>query len=339
MSTIFNSFEGVIVPSKIEKNELSKDTWEFIFSPLSAGFGTTIGNTLRRILLSSIEGYAINYVAIKGVKHEFDVIDGVVEDMVDIILNLKRLRFKKISEADSEVVNFTFNGYFENGKDILNKTLTGADINACSKNFKVVNDDFVVCHFSKPVTLEIELGIQKGIGWSLAKKFEVGVDREGVIFIDSIFSPVKKVKMEIEDARIGSNVGFDTLKLEITTDCTTTPFNTLEKAIVIAKNIFNSFDDNKKFTTVEKEAILDLDIENVKIQRMLNNSIKDMGFSKRSFNALNQANIKYVKELVVLTEENLLAIKNLGKKSRIEINEFLSKNNLRLKMDLSEYNL
>ena len=105
---------------------------------------------------------------------------------------------------------------------------------------------------------------------------------------------------------------FDTLKLEITTDCTTTPFNTLEKAIVIAKNIFNSFDDNKKFTTVEKEAILDLDIENVKIQRMLNNSIKDMGFSKRSFNALNQANIKYVKDLVVLTEENLLAIKNLG---------------------------
>ena len=144
MSTIFNSFEGVIVPSKIGKNELSKDTWEFIFSPLSAGFGTTIGNTLRRILLSSIEGYAINYVAIKGVKHEFDVIDGVVEDMVDIILNLKRLRFKKISEADSEVVNFTFNGYFENGKDILNKTLTGADINACSKNFKVVNEDFVI---------------------------------------------------------------------------------------------------------------------------------------------------------------------------------------------------
>ena len=335
MSAEFNSFEGVIIPSKIEKNEITKDTCEFIFSPLSAGYGTTVGNTLRRILLSSIEGYAINYVAIKGVKHEFDVIEGVVEDMVDIILNLKRLRFKNISNSDSEVIKFTINGYFEKGKDILQKTFSGTDINIYSKNFKVVNEDFIICHFSKPVTLEIELGVKKGVGWSIAKNFEVGIDKEGVIFIDSIFSPVKKVKMEIEDARIGSNVGYDTLKLEITTDCTASPYETLNKAVVIAKNIFNSFDDDKKFSMVEKESVLNLNLENIKIQRVLNSCIKDLGFSKRSFNALNQANVKFVKELVVLNEEQILSIKNLGKKSRLEIDEFLEKHGLSFNMDLS----
>ena len=318
------------VPKKVDTIQISDNKCNFVFTPLENGFGITVGNALRRVLLSYVRGYAIYAIEIPGVKHEFSTIEGVVEDVVDIVLNIKKLCFKKIGDVEEEIIYVKVNG----------NVFKSDDINNFSKNFEVVNKEFEICHFSGNKDFEIKLYVNGGVGFEPAKKFDNLKDNIGKIYVDSIYSPVINVSYNVNDVRIDEKIDYNCLNLTVETDGTITPQKAVNVAADILMDHFRIFSSNK--TVIKKEEddnVLTLDINGMKIKKLLVESIENLNFSKRPINCLQCANIFYVKDLVVLSKDELLRIKNLGRKSIIEIDEFMTKNGLTFGMDISKYEL
>jgi DNA-directed RNA polymerase subunit alpha len=311
------------MPKTLVKDEVSAtDTYaKFVAEPFEAGYGHTLGNSLRRVLLSSLEGAAITSVRIEGAPHEFTSLPGVVEDVVDIILNLKKVRFKASDhEARSATISVTKEG-----------AVTAAEIQ-CSQGVEVVNRDQHICTLDKKLKLDIELEIKVGRGFASGDENKHLDQPIGVIAIDSIFSPVTRVKYAVENTRVGQRTDYDKLILDVWTDGRITPDEALLQASAILRHhldVFVGYDDNKvEFDETPEE----VSQENTRLKKLLNMSVNEIELSVRAANCLNNANITTVGQLAMKTEAEMLKYRNFGKKSLNEIKDKLQQLGLGLGM-------
>ena len=304
----------------------------FEFRPLEPGFGVTIGNALRRILLSSLEGYAITSIRFSGVSHEFSTIKGVVEDLTEIILNLKQVRFKKVGDSgDSEKVFIVINGQ---------EQFTAGDVTKFSANFEVLNPDFVICNMEKAVTLEVELTINKGRGYVPAEENKVNDAVVGVIAIDSIFTPMKNVKYSIENYRVEQKTDYEKLILDISTDGSIHPEEALKEAAKILIQHFMLFsDENLVLESQAKEETKEVDEEILHMRKILKTELVDLDLSVRALNCLKAADIRTLADLVSYDVADMLKFRNFGKKSLTEIQELVKSKSLSFGMNLSKFKL
>ena len=331
MSTVLEEKKELVIPSTIKSEKIGNNISKFVISPLEHGFGITIGNALRRVLLSRIKGHAIYAIEIDGVKHEFSTIDGVLEDVVEIVSNLKNLYFKNL---DQDVVNEVIE------LQLSRDSFKGSDINKVSKSFKVVNEDLVICHFSKEVNFKIKLYINSGYGFCIAKEFNKEVDKIGKIYIDSIYNPVVNVAFNIEDVRIKDVIDYDSLTITVQTNGAITPEEAIKEASELLIDHFILFTSRKRFVSdIDEEPEMIIDIETMKLKELLNKPIVSFSFSQRAKNCFVLSNIVYVKDVVKMSREELLGIKSLGKKTFSEIEQFLNNNNLNFGMDIKKYEL
>ena len=319
-------------PDKVIMLEATDTFGRFEFRPLEPGYGITVGNALRRILLSSLEGYAITTVKIAGVDHEFSSIPGVIEDVVKIILNLKQIRFKKIAEGvDNEKVTVTISGQNEFKAGFLSNFLT---------SFKVLNPDLLICRMEPDVKLQVELTIAKGRGYVPSEENRPVEAEFGVIPIDSIHTPIKNVKFAVENYRVEQKTDYEKLILEITTDGSIQPKESLKEAAKILIYHFMLFSDEKitldsdeKFTNEEfYEEVLHM-------RQMLKTKLVDMDLSVRALNCLKAAEVETLGDLVKFHRNDLLKFRNFGKKSLTELDELLDSMSLSFGMDVSKYKL
>jgi DNA-directed RNA polymerase subunit alpha len=305
---------------------------KFEFKPLEPGYGITVGNALRRVLLSSLEGYAISSIKIDGVKHEFDAIPGVKEDVTNIILNLKQVDLKqKVEDTESEkaVINVSGQEVFKAGD--IGKALTG---------FEVMNPELVICHLDQNAAFTIELTINKGRGWVPADENVTPNDDINVIAIDSIYTPIKNVKYSIENTRVDQKTDYDKLTIEITTNGSILPKDALKEAAKILIYHFMLFSDEKiTLETAEVENGDEFDEEVLHMRQLLKSKLVDMDLSVRALNCLKSAEVETLAELVVFNKTDLLKFRNFGKKSLTELEELLTSLNLSFGMDISKYKL
>jgi DNA-directed RNA polymerase subunit alpha len=319
-------------PDKVIMQKSTDFDGTFEFRPLEPGFGVTIGNALRRILLSSLEGYAITSVRFSGVSHEFSTIKGVAEDVVDIILNLKQVRFKKTGDSgDSEKIFVIISGQ---------ESFKAGDITKFSNNFEVLNPDFVICNMESSVTLEIELTINKGRGYIAAEENK-NVDAPlGVISIDSIYTPIKNVKYTIENFRVEQKTDYEKLVLEISTDGSIHPEEALKEAAKILIQHFMLFsDENLVLESQAKEETKEVDEEVLHMRKILKTELVDLDLSVRALNCLKAADIRSLAELVSYDVADMLKFRNFGKKSLTEIQELVKSKGLSFGMNLSKFKL
>lgn len=304
----------------------------FEFRPLEPGYGITVGNALRRILLSSLEGYAITSVKISGVDHEFATIPGVIENMVDIILNLKQIRLKQVVEGvDAEKVSLTVTGQNEFKAGLLSGSLSA---------FKVLNPDLVVCRMEPNVKLQIELTIGKGRGYVPAEENKPADAEIGIIPIDAIFTPIKNVKFAVENYRVEQKTDYEKLTLEITTDSSIHPKDALKEAAKILIYHFMLFSDEKITVDVgEKVTSEEFDEESLHMRQLLKQRLVDLDLSVRALNCLKAAEVETLGELVKFSKNDLLKFRNFGKKSLSELDDLLEANNLSFGMDVAKYKL
>ncbi|MBO5054173.1 MAG: DNA-directed RNA polymerase subunit alpha [Muribaculaceae bacterium] len=319
-------------PDKVLMLEANNFYGKFEFKPLEPGYGITVGNALRRVLLSSLEGYAISSIRIDGVKHEFDTIPGVKEDVTNIILNLKKVDLKKIVEdTDSEKATITVSGTREFTAGDIGKALTG---------FEVLNPDLVICHLDSEASFTIALTINKGRGWVPAEENDVPTDDVNILAIDSIYTPIKNVKYTIENFRVDQKTDYDKLIIEITTNGSIHPKDALKDAAHILIHHFMLFSDEKitheAIDTAENE---EFDEEVLHMRQLLKSKLVDMDLSVRALNCLKSAEVETLGELVQFNKNDLLKFRNFGKKSLTELDEFLSSLNLSFGMDISKYKL
>lgn len=319
-------------PDKVLMLEADNCFGKFEFKPLEPGYGITIGNALRRILLSSLEGYAISSIKIDGVKHEFDTIPGVKEDVTNIILNLKKVDLKQIVEdADSEKVLINVSGQ---------EVFTAGDISKVLTGFEVLNPDLVICHLDPGASFSIELTINKGRGWTPADENAVGIDDIHVIAIDSIYTPIKNVKYTVENFRVDQKTDYDKLTLEITTNGSILPKDALKEAAKILIYHFMLFSDEKiTLETSDTEDNEEFDEEVLHMRQLLKSKLVDMDLSVRALNCLKSAEVETLGELVVFNRNDLLKFRNFGKKSLTELDELLANLGLSFGMDISKYKL
>lgn len=319
-------------PNKVIMNKATDFEGNFEFSPLEPGYGVTIGNAIRRILLSSLEGYAITSIYIPGIDHEFSTIKGVVEDVVEIVLNLKQVRFKQIVEGyENEKVYLAINGQ---------ETLTAGDIEKFSSNFKVLNPDFVICNMDPSVSFEIELNINKGRGYVPAEEQKVADSNIGVIAIDSIFTPIKNVKYKVENTRVEQKTDYEKLLLEIKTDGSIHPEDALKESAKILIQHFMLFsDENIALENKPKDMAMEVDENMLHMRKILKTPLSDLDLSVRAYNCLKAAEIRYLYELVQYDIADLLKFRNFGKKSLSELEELVREKNLTFGMDLAKYKL
>ena len=305
----------------------------FEFRPLEPGYGQTIGNALRRILLSSLEGFAITSVKISGVDHEFATIPGVIEGMHDIILNLKQVRFKRMVEtADSETANIVISGKQE---------FTAEDISKGLSSFKVLNPELHICSLGPAVKLEITLTVGKGRGFVPAEENRVDDAPIGTIPIDAIYTPIKKVNYTSENWRVEQKTDYDKLTLEIVTDGSITPNVALQEAANILIYHFRLFTDDKKLSlesAVESES-KELDEDSLRKRHLLLTKLSDMGLSVRAYNCLKAADIDTFADLVSYSRAELMKFRNFGRKSLNEIELLVEKKDLSFGMDVTKYNI
>lgn len=304
----------------------------FEFRPLEPGFGVTIGNALRRILLSSLEGYAITSVRFSGVSHEFSTIKGVVEDVTEIILNLKQVRFKKTGEmGDSEKIFVLVSGQDQ---------LTAGDITKFSNNFTVLNPDLVIFNMENTVNLEIELTVGKGRGYVNAEENKVADAPLGVIAMDSIFTPIKNVKYTIENYRVEQKTDYEKLLLDVATDGSIHPEDALKEAAKILIQHFMLFsDENMLLESQAKEETKVVDEEILHMRKVLKTELVDLDLSVRALNCLKAADIRTLAELVTYDVADMLKFRNFGKKSLTEIQELVKSKGLSFGMNLGKYKL
>ncbi|WP_316823349.1 DNA-directed RNA polymerase subunit alpha [Pedobacter gandavensis] len=319
-------------PDKVIMQKSTDFDGIFEFRPLEPGFGVTIGNALRRILLSSLEGYAITSIRFSGVSHEFSTMKGVVEDLTEIILNLKQVRFKKVGDSgDSEKVFILVNGQDQ---------FTAGDITKFSNNFEVLNPDFVICNMEKTVTLEVELTINKGRGYVPAEENKINDAVVGVIAIDSIFTPMKNVKYSIENYRVEQKTDYEKLILEISTDGSIHPEEALKEAAKILIQHFMLFsDENLVLESQAKEETKEVDEEILHMRKILKTELVDLDLSVRALNCLKAADIRTLADLVSYDVADMLKFRNFGKKSLTEIQELVKSKSLSFGMNLSKFKL
>ncbi|MCJ0742283.1 DNA-directed RNA polymerase subunit alpha [Pedobacter montanisoli] len=319
-------------PDKVIMQKSTDFDGQFEFRPLEPGFGVTIGNALRRILLSSLEGFAITSIRFSGVSHEFSTIKGVVEDLTEIILNLKQVRFKKVGESgDSEKVFIVINGQ---------EQFLAGDITKFSNNFEVLNPELVVCNMEKSVTLEVELTINKGRGYVPAEENKVNDSVVGVIAIDSIFTPMKNVKYTIENYRVEQKTDYEKLILDISTDGSIHPEEALKEAAKILIQHFMLFsDENLVLESQAKEETKEVDEEILHMRKILKTELVDLDLSVRALNCLKAADIRTLADLVSYDVADMLKFRNFGKKSLTEIQELVKSKQLSFGMNLSKYKL
>lgn len=319
-------------PDKVIMVESDDKFGKFEFRPLEPGYGITIGNALRRILLSSLEGYAITSIKIEGVEHEFATIKGVIEDVTEIILNLKQIRFKREVEGfDSEKVSITISGQEE---------FTAGDINKFMTGFKVLNPELVICHMEPEVKLQVELTINKGRGYVSGTENRLTDSEFGVIPIDSIYTPIKNVRYSVENYRVEQKTDYEKLILEIRTDGSIHPKDALKEAAKILIYHFMLFSDEKiTIDSDEKFANEEFDEEVLHMRQLLKTKLVDLDLSVRALNCLKAADVETLGELVQYNRNDLLKFRNFGKKSLTELDDLLNSMNLSFGMDISKYKL
>lgn len=319
-------------PDKVIMQKSTDFDGTFEFRPLEPGFGVTIGNALRRILLSSLEGYAITSVRFSGVSHEFSTIKGVVEDVTEIILNLKQVRFRKTGEmGESEKIFMVINGQDQ---------LRAGDITNFSNNFTVLNPDLVICNMESSVTLELELNVAKGRGYVNAEENKVADGPVGLIAVDSIFTPIKNVKYTIENYRVEQKTDYEKLLLDISTDGSIHPEDALKEAAKILIQHFMLFsDENMLLESQAKEETKVVDEEILHMRKILKTELVDLDLSVRALNCLKAADIRTLAELVTYDVADMLKFRNFGKKSLSEIQELVKSKGLSFGMNLAKYKL
>ncbi|WP_167613246.1 DNA-directed RNA polymerase subunit alpha [Maribellus sediminis] len=319
-------------PDKVIMLESDDKVGKFEFRPLEPGYGITVGNALRRILLSSLEGYAITTVKIEGVDHEFSTIKGVIEDVTDIILNLKQVRFKnEVEDFDSEKVSISITGQEE---------LTAGDINKFMTGFRVLNPELVICRMEPDVKIQMELTINKGRGYVPAVENTPVEEEFGLIPIDSIFTPIKKVQYAVENYRVEQKTDYEKLVLDIHTDGSIHPKDALKEAAKILIYHFMLFSDEKiTLDTDEKFANEEFDEEVLHMRQLLKTKLVDMDLSVRALNCLKAADVDTLGDLVTYNRNDLLKFRNFGKKSLTELDDLLDNMGLNFGMDITKYKL
>jgi len=298
----------------------------------SVGYGVTVGNALRRILLSSLEGFAITSIRIDGVEHEFSTVPGVIEDVTNMILNLKKVRFKQIvEEIENEKVTITVSG---------SEVFKAGDIGKYLTGFEVLNPDQVICHMDSSASFQIDITINKGRGYIPADENRNPNDEVNVIPIDSIFTPIRNVKYAVENFRVEQKTDYEKLVLEITTDGSIHPKDALKEAAKILIYHFMLFSDEKiTLETTDVDGNEEFDEEVLHMRQLLKTKLVDMDLSVRALNCLKSADVETLGELVVFNKTDLLKFRNFGKKSLTELDELLANLNLSFGMDISKYKL
>ena len=323
-------------PDKVLMLEADSKFGKFEFRPLEPGYGQTIGNALRRILLSSLGGFAINSIRIDGVAHELDSIPGVREDVTNIILNLKQVRFKQTTEDhDEEKATVTVAG-----TDVLK----AGDLGKVLSGFEVLNPDLVICNLDPKTSFNLEFSINKGRGWVPADENREMLREQGadpsVIAVDSIYTPIKNVKYAVENFRVEQKTDYEKLILEVTTDGSILPKDALKEAAKILIHHFMLFSDEKiSLEAPADEAPEEFDEEVLKMRQLLKSKLVDMDLSVRALNCLKSAEVETLGELVQFQKNDLLKFRNFGRKSLTELEELLTNNNLSFGMDISKYKL
>ena len=315
-------------PEKVIMLESTASFGKFEFRPLEPGFGMTVGNALRRVLLSSLEGYAITTVKVAGVNNEFAAIPGVMEGMMDIILKLKQVRFlRTVDNQESEKVIVNVAGVTE---------LTAGYISNYLSSFKVLNPELVICHLAPGTKMQITLTIGKGRGYVPSEENTPAEKELDVLPIDSIFTPIKNVKYSIEDYRVEQKTDYEKLNLEITTDGSIHPKDALKEAAKILIQHFMLFSDEKITINMDDSSENEtLDDEALRMRQLLKTKLSDQDLSVRALNCLKAADVDTVGDLVKLNRNDLLKFRNFGKKSLTELDELLTSLNLKFGMDVS----
>ncbi len=305
---------------------------QFEFRPLEPGYGITVGNALRRILLSSLEGFSITSIKISGVDHEFSTIKGVVEDVTEIILNLKQVRFKKqIEGTDSEKVTVNVSGKSQ---------FTAGDISKFTTAFQVLNPELVICNMESSVKISLDIQIDKGRGYVPSEENKNTSSPIGTIWVDSIFTPIRNVKYSVENYRVEQKTDYEKLIMDITTDGSIHPKEALKEAAEILIHHFMLFSDEKiTLETKEKTPTEELDENTLHMRQLLGTKLVDMDLSVRALNCLKAADVETLGDLVSYNKSDLLKFRNFGKKSLTELEELVRSKNLTFGMNISKYKL
>ena len=321
-------------PDKILLQKATDFEGTFEFAPLEPGFGNTIGNALRRVLLSSLEGYAITSIKIAGVNHEFSTIKGVIEDVTEMVLNIKQVRLKRVlQDADA--------GFEKIYISLKNKEqYTAGDIEAHTNVFAVTNPDLVICNMEKNVHIELEISIGKGRGYVAAEEHYVDNSIVGLIPVDSIYTPIKNVRYKIENTRVEQRTDFEKLVIDVKTDGTIHPEDAVKEAAkILIQHLMLVSDENITFDSEEKghEEVVDEHI--LHMRKILKTPLEDLDLSVRAYNCLKAAKINSLSELVQYDTNELLKFRNFGRKSLVEIEELIIEKGMHFGMDLSKFKL
>ena len=316
-------------PDEVVMLESDENVGSFEFRPLEPGYGLTVGNALRRVLLSSLEGFAITSIKIEGVEHEFSTINGVIEDVTEIVLNLKRIRFKQqIEDENSEIAII---------KVSKQKSITAADVANGLSNFQVLNPEQIVCNMDKKVSFEMEILIEKGRGYVPAEDNSKEDTALGTIAIDSIFTPIKNVKYDVENYRVEQKTDFEKLNIHLVTDGSITPKDALTEASKILIQHFMLFSDEKITFVTDLED--EFDEDTLHMRQLLKSKLSELGLSVRALNCLKTAEVQTLGELVSFNKSDLLKFRNFGKKSLTELEALVEDKGLAFGLDISKYNL
>ncbi len=319
-------------PDKVIMVDSSETEGKFEFRPLEPGYGLTVGNALRRVLLSSLEGFAITSIRIDKVDHEFSTIEGVVEDVTEIILNLKQVRFKQqIEDIDNETVSISVSGQ---------EQLIAGDFQKFISGFQVLNPDLVICNMEKKVNINMEITIEKGRGYVPAEENKKANAPLGTIAIDSIYTPIKNVKYSIENFRVEQKTDYEKLVFEIVSDGSIHPKDALTEAAKILIHHFMLFSDER--ITLEADEIAQTetyDEESLHMRQLLKTKLVDMDLSVRALNCLKAAEVDTLGDLVSYNKNDLMKFRNFGKKSLTELEELVQQKGLNFGMDLTKYKL
>jgi len=319
-------------PDKVIMNASTDKDGQFEFRPLEPGYGLTVGNALRRVLLSGLEGFALTSLRIDGINHEFSTIEGVVEDVTEIVLNLKQIRFKQqIESVDNETVKISVSG---------KEQLLAGDLAAHITSFQVLNPDLVICNMDASVNLSLEVVIEKGrgyVGAEVNKKVDAPI---GTIALDSIYTPIKNVKYSIENYRVEQKTDFEKLIMEIETDGSILPKDALTEAAKILIHHFMLFSDERISLEDEESAETEsYDEEALHMRQLLKTKLHDIDLSVRALNCLKAAEVDTLGDLVTYSKSDLMKFRNFGKKSLTELEELVDSKNLSFGMDISKYKL
>jgi DNA-directed RNA polymerase subunit alpha len=317
------------MPEKVSLERIDDFHGTFTFKPLEKGYGVTIGNTLRRVLLSSLEGYAITSINIPGVQHEFSTIEGAVEDVVEVVLNLKQIRFKKIAEHTEDKIFIS----------VKKQTVFKAgDITKFTSSFEILNPDLVICNLDPSANFDLEITVEKGRGYVPAEENQLTNQSIGLIPIDAIFTPIKEVQYKVENMRVEQKTDYEKLILDIQTDGSIHPEEALASAASLVIKHFMLFSNNSMLLeTPSEEEVAMVDEESLQIRKLLKTPLNDLGLSVRAYNCLKVAGLQTLGDLASLEIADMLKFRNFGKKSLKELEELMVSKGLSFGTDFSKY--